>query len=898
MSPPRHQPDHRPDPPRLARLLLQHALPDDVREDVVGDLDEVFQKRCGEHGVLRAQAWYVRESLAFAARFGLQRLRERRLRERSHGPRSPLADTLFRDARMALRRVRHRPGFAVIVVLTLAFGIGANAAIYQVVEAVSLRSLPVRDPEQLAIVELADMTRWEGRRTSGYPVLSNPLWERIRDERGPFETTLAWASADFRVESSDGPAAVRGLYVSGDFFDALGISPALGRTFRADDDRHGCGLPGVVLGHGFWQRRFGGDPSVIGRTMVLHAHDVPILGVTPAGFSGLEVGRDYDVAVPICAQQLLGADEEWLENGMVWWLTVMGRVPSGRPLETVNAELEAWSSSLFESTLPAAYPRDRRENYLSQTLRAVPGAAGVSSVRTRYGDSLLALLMVTGLVLLIACTNLANLFLARGSARQRELAVRRALGASEGRLLGELSIESLMLAAAGATGGLALAGVLSGPLLDSLGSDLSLDLSLEGSTVAFVVLVAALSCLIFGVMPAWRAVSSATRGAGLRRALVVSQVALSFVLLFGALLFTSTLRNLLAVDTGFDSEGVTVARVDFTTLEVPESARSAFKRDLLERLAAAPGVTSAAEVRHVPLGGTGSGATMRPIGPDPAAGVPVRLNAITPGYLETMGIPLTAGRDFDPRDPLDAPTAIINPTFAARLGLGPNPVGQTILVEELDLPLEIIGLVPDTKYFTLREDPIPIAFVTKGLLSDARPYTHFVLRSALPPAALRQGLREALTPISSRILLETRPFDDTLRAGLTRERLLSSLSSFFGILAALVAALGLYGVMSYHVAQRKADIGVRIAFGAKRGDILLMVLRQGGALLGGGLLLGGALALVASIPARAFLFGLQLYPIATYALAAGLLSVTAAVAGYLPARRAAGLEVREALRGE
>jgi predicted permease len=894
----REQQEQRPEPPRLARRLVEHALPDDLREDVVGDLDEVFQKRCREHGALRAQVWYVRESLAFAARFAHQRMRERRLRERRNGPRSPLGDTVFRDVRLALRRVRHRPGFAVIVVLTLAFGIGANAAIYQVVEAVRLRSLPVSDAEQLAIVELADITRWAGRRTSGHPVLPNPLWERIRDERGPFEATLAWASADFRVDSSDGPAAVRGLYVSGGFFDVLGVSPALGRTFHADDDRAGCGLPGVVLGHGYWQRRFGGDTAVVGRTLVLDAHDVPILGVTPAGFTGLEVGRDYDVAVPICAQQTLGGDEQWLDDGMVWWLIVMGRVPRDRPLETVNAELESWSASLFESTLPASYPTDDRENYLSHTLRAVPGAAGVSSIRSRYGDSLVALLMVTGLVLLIACTNLANLFLARGSARQRELAVRRALGASEGRLLGELSIESLMLAAAGAAGGLALAGVLGGPLVDFLGADLSLDISLDASLLAFVVLVAALSCLIFGLMPAWRAVSSATRGAGLRRALVVSQVALSFVLLFGALLFTSTLRNLLAVDTGFESEGVTVARVDFRTLDLSEAARPAFKRDLLERIERVPGVASAAEVRHVPLGGTGSSAIVHALGPDPGAGVPVRLNAITPGYLQTMGIPLTAGRDFDLRDPTEAPTAIVNPTFAARLGLGANPVGQTILVEELDLPFEIIGLVPDTKYFNLREDPIPIAFVRKPLLPDARPYTDFVIRSGLPPAALREALRNAVTPISSQILLETRPFDDTLRAGLVRERLLSTLSSFFGILAALVAALGLYGVMSYHVGQRKTDIGVRIALGAKRRDILVMVLLQGGTLLCAGLALGGVLAFAASIPARSFLFGLDPYPMPTYALAAGLLSVTAAVACYLPARRAAGVEVREALRAE
>ena len=670
----------------------------------------------------------------------------------------------------------------------------------------------------------------------------------------------------------------------------------------------------MVLGHGFWQRAFGGDRSIVGRTIVLNSHRVPVRGVTPPEFTGLEVGRAYDVAVPICAQQALGGGEEWLGDSMVWWLTVMGRLPAGRSLETVTAELEAWSVSLFEESLPAQYPPDRVGSYLNLRLRAVPGSAGVSSLRDRYGDPLLALLAVTGLVLLMVCTNLANLFLARGKGRQHEFAVRRALGASGGHLLRDLSIESIVLAVGGAAGGLALAGVLSGRLLDFLGTDLWLDLSLSGAMVSFVVVAAGLSALLFGLIPAWvasasggdsgldavrdgRGTAGASRGAGLRRVLVVSQVALSFVLLFGALLFASTLRNLLAVDTGFDSSGVAIARVDFRTLELAESSRPAFKLDLLERIRGVPGITSAAEVRHVPMGGTGSSATIRR-GEELPAGVSVRVNGVTPGYLEAMGMPLLAGRAFDPSYAPDAPVAIVTQAFASRLGLAPNPVGETFRVEGSPETMEIIGVVPDAKYFNLREDPVPTAFVPKDLLSDVRSYTDFVIRTTLPPVALPDILRQAVAAVSTGIWIDVRPLDDIIGEGLVRERLMSTVSGFFGILAALVAAIGLYGVMSHHVAQRRNEVAVRVALGARRRAIILMVLFQAGALLCVGLALGVVLASVASTAARQFLFGLGSHHVPTYALAAGLLTLTAGIACYLPARRAARTEPQKALRSE
>ena len=893
-----------PAPPRLARQLIELSLPSDVSTDVIGDLDEVFHRTVRERGVHVAHLWYIREALAFAARFTWLRV--------SRAAASSVRDW-GHDATLAVRRSLRYPGFALIVVSTLAFGIGANVAVHRVLDAVLLRPLPVAEPERLVIVELDDRTRWEGRRTTGYPVLSNALWERIRDGRGTFEATLAWANTSFLLESS-GASLARGLYVSGGFFDALGIGASLGRVFTPQDDRPGCALEGVVVSHAFWERALGRDPSVVGRTIVLDTHSVPILGVTPAGFTGLEVGRSYDVAVPICTQRLLGGDEQWIDDGMVWWLTVMGRAPAGRSLEAVDAELQTWSRSLFEATLPPDYPADQVSDYLSLELRAASGEAGVSSLRTRYSDVLVALFAVTGLVLLIVCSNLANLFLARGTARQRELAVRRALGAPRGRLFREMAIEGGILAAAGAAAGTALAALMSERLVSFFGPDFSLDLSIGPSSLVFVAVASGLSMLIFGLGPAWRAsggghdrmdavrdgrgTSGTSRGSGLRRVFVVTQVATSFVLLFGALIFTSALRNLLAVDTGFDSGDVSVVRVDFRSGSISADMRAGFKRELLGALAAVPGVASAAEVRHVPLGGTGSSATVRTTGSEGGPGGPIRLNGVTSEFLVTMGMSVVAGRGFTASDAPDAPVAVVTSSLARRAGLGVDPVGAVLRVEGSELALEVIGVVSDAKYFDLREEPVPTAFLPKEILPDARSYTDFMIRSSLPQDALRESILRAVAPVGSSSWVDVRSLDAIIGRGVTQERLMSALSAFFGVLASIVAAIGLYGVMSQYVARRRSEIGVRIALGAGRSDVLGMVLLESGTLLLAGLTLGAALAFGAGGAAQPLLFGLDARALPAYAATTALLTVTAVVACYLPARRALRVDPREAITAE
>jgi putative ABC transport system permease protein len=831
---------------------------------------------------------------------------------------------LLKDLRYGLRLLRLNPGFTAVAVLSLALGIGANVAIFQLLDAVRLRTLPVKEPQKLAMMQLADRTGWRGNQQSPYATLTNPIWERFRDNQdalGPFAGVFAWASNDFNLATGGEVRMARGLFVSGDFFRVLGVQPLQGRVFTAADDRRGCGLPGAVISYGFWQRELAGDAAVIGRKLTLNDQVVEVVGVTPAGFSGVEIGRAYDLAVPICSQAVLWSEGNWLNEGTTWWLTVMGRLKPGWTLQKANAQLRAGAAGLFRATLPANYPAANVKDYLKFKLEAVPAKTGVSALRTEYSDPLYLLLATTGLVLLIACSNLANLTLARATAREHEIAVRLAIGASRGRLVRQLMAESILLALAGGACGLLLAGELGHLMLALLrtpGDSLFLDLEPDVRVFAFATGIAALTCILFGLIPALRAtrrapadvmktggrsVTTSRERFGLRQTLVVSQVALSLVLLVSALLFSGSLRKLLAVDAGFRQNGILIVDLDFSRLKIPVARRGAFKQDMLQRMQALPGTGSAGETYLLPLSGASTSNNVWVDG----AGLNPKMNSnfgsIGAGYLKTMGMTLLAGRDFDGRDtPSSPPAAIVNQTFARMLGLGANPVGKRFRREATpsrpETVFEVAGLVKDTKYYTLREEFRPIAFLCTAQDADPDPFAQFVVRFDGPLADVTSRIKQAVKAASPGIIVDYRAFDETIREGLLRERLMATLSGFFGALAALIAAVGLYGVMSYLVVRRTNEIGIRMALGANSGNIVRLVLREAATLLAVGLAAGAVLAVAAGYAAGSLLFGLRPTDAGILAMAAGLLAAVTIAASYLPAWRAARLDPMTALREE
>src|SRR5215470_3107490 len=585
-------------------------------------------------------------------------------------------DIVWQDLRYGFHVLSKNPGFAAIAILTLALGIGANTAIFQLLDAVRIRSLPVKDPQELVSIQ---PTTTKDRRGSvnRFGVLTYPLWEQIQARPNEFAGMFAWGEDQFNLSSGGQAHYARAILASGDFFKVLGVSPLLGRLFSPADDQKGCGAV-AVLGYAFWQREFGGQPSVIGTKIPLDSHPVEIIGVTPASFFGLEVGRSYDVAVPVCAEAVLRGENSRLTSGTSWWLVVIARLKAGQSLERATALLESVSPGIFQASLPPNYPPESVKSYLGFKLAAYPAAGGISQLRNDYSDSLWLLLGASFLVLLIACANLANLTLARASARERESAVRLALGASRLRILRQWMTESFLLAGLGAFVGLWLARGLSALLisfLDVNGNPVFLDLKLDWRVLGFNAGLAIVTCLLFGTTAALRATATAPGVAmksgshsvtanrerfGLRRVLVVAQVSLSVVLLAGALLFARSLRNLLSVDAGFRQNGVLIAGLDFSRLHLAPERCLDFTRALLDRLRAVPGIQSAATADIIPISGDSWSNNVWMEGLDSRREMAL-FNSVGPDYFKALRIPMVAGRAFDDRDTASSPrVAIVN----------------------------------------------------------------------------------------------------------------------------------------------------------------------------------------------------------------------------------------------
>jgi putative ABC transport system permease protein len=826
-------------------------------------------------------------------------------------------DEVWRDLKYGARVLRRNPGFAVVAILSLALGIGANTSIFQLLDAVRLRTLPVRDPGALAEVRIAndrDDNR-EGNFNGGRPDLTNPLWERLREEQRAFSYIAAWGAANFEIGTGGESQRVRGLWVSGDFFRTLDVQPVIGRAITRADDTPACADPGLVLGYGYWQQRYGSDPQVLGRMIRLDGHLFPIFGVAPPGFHGVHVGTSFDVAVPICAEPFTRASRSRLQDRRAWWLAVIGRLEPGWTIERASAQLNAISPALFASTVPPTYRPETVKQYRQFRLGARPASTGVSTLRDDYEAPLWLLLSIASLVLLIACANLANLMLARATVREREIAVRLALGASRSRIVRQLLAESLLLAVCGSALGVFLSATLSAFLVSLFGDAVVIELRADSHALAFTAALAVAACLFFGLAPAVRAtraeaasvIKSGGRGTtsgretfGLRRTLVVVQLALSLVLVVGALLFVRTLQNLMHVDPGFRNDGVLVAALDYRRSGAADAQLASLRQDVLDRVGRTPGVRSAAAVFISPLEGSGWNKGIIVDGTPQRAS---NLNWVSSGFFSTMGTPVLRGRDFNDRDTLASPrVAIVNESFAQVFFGGRDPIGRTFqLTEGPGEPqpaYQVVGLVRDTKYVDLREAFGPIAYFATRQDPKPIPFQSLVIRSAQSEASLSAAVKQAIVEANPNILIRFDTLSSQIGKTLLRERLMATLSGFFGALAGMIAVVGLYGVMSYMVARRRNEIGVRMALGADRATVVRMVLRDATRLLAGGLAVGLALAILAARVAESLLYGLRPADPATLAIAVGGLFAVGALASYLPARRASRLEAFTVLREE
>jgi putative ABC transport system permease protein len=826
-------------------------------------------------------------------------------------------DALAQDLRYAVRVFRRNPSFALVAVVSLALGIGANAALFQVVDAVRLQSLPVADPSSLVEVRIGDMDGARGSFQTWHPAVTYPIWREIQTRQQAFSGVFAWAFDRFNLTNGGEVRIAQGLWVTGDLFNVLGVRPVIGRTLTAGDDRPGC-APRAVLSHAFWQRAYGGSPAVIGQSLSLSSHAVEIIGVAPPGFHGLEVGRTFDVALPVCADPVFSDDGKGrLPVGTAWWLSVFGRLKPGWSVDRASAHLQAISADLFRTTLPATYPSESVGKYLNFKLAAYKGGSGLSHLRETYASPLWLLLGTAGLVLVIACANLANLLLARATARQREIAVRLSLGAGRGRVVRQLLTESLLLAVIGGALGLLLAHALSGSfvaLLETQSDRRALSLGLDWRVLGFTASLAFLTCALFGLAPAMnvtrvsaiavmrasvRGTTSGRDVIGLRRTLVVAQIALSVVLLFGSLLFARTLHNLTTADPGFNPRGIVVAGITFRRLDMPADRRAPFRRELVDRLRALPGMQAAAAVTIVPLGGDAIGNEVWPEGDRPREFSSL-FNMSGPGYFAALGIPFAAGRDFDERDTLQStPVAIVSEAFADKLLPGRPVVGARFTRQATpsspEKTFQIVGVVKNSTYMDLKEELSPVAFLADAQ-SPGGAFMRMIVRSALPPASVTAAITRSLADVDPRIGVTYSVMTTDIRETLVRERLLATLSGGFGALAAILTLVGLYGLVAYTVARRTNEIGIRMALGARGSDIARLIVQETGVLLLTGIAGGVVLALAAGRAAASLLFGVRPHdPLTLFGAVAGL-ALIALAASYLPARRATKIEPVAALR--
>jgi predicted permease len=826
-------------------------------------------------------------------------------------------DTLWQDLRYAARLLRRDKGFAAAAIISLALGIGANTAIFQLLDVVRLRVLPVSDPARLVEVRIPPGTGRSGSFTGRRPMMTYPLFDEISKRQHAVTGLFAWHTGRFNAATGGEVRRLEVMLASGNMFESLGVRPVIGRPLNMADDQPSCVSPAAVVSYAYWQREFGGTSDVLQKTVQVEGVLFDVIGVAPPDFFGLDVGRRFDVVLPLCSDRLMNPVEKRAESRSDWWLSLVGRLAPGETEQTATRKLNAVAPGIMEATLPSDITPDDVKTYREYKLAAMPAGTGMSNLRTQFAEPLVVLLSATGLVLLIACANLANLLLARAGAREKEIAVRLAIGAARRRIITQLLIESVLLATLGTVLGVFVASALTELLIAQLAAGLGsiyLAVGWNLQVLGFTIAVSAMACVLFGLMPAFRATAVAPSAAlraggrgitagrperfGLRRVLVVTQVALSSVLLIGALLFTRTLYNLLTIDTGFNHR-VTIA---FLTDDVlgGDVDRGNMLRDTIQaRIAELPGVAGVAQADYVPLGGSFWNEFVSVDGLDAEKKV-ANFTRIGAGYFETLEIPLLSGRVFDQRDTRQSQAgAIVNAAFVNKMMAGQDPLGRVIRVDapagQPQPVYQIVGVVGNARHTGLREDFEPVVHLASSQANEPRSWVRLVIKTA-GAGVTRQAILRRIEAVNPAIDVEFSDLAETITNGLVRERLMAALSAALGLLAVVLAAVGLYGVLSYMVVRRANEIGIRLAMGATRRAVSRLVIGEAAWLVGIGLAIGVALGLGAARAARTLLFGLQPTDPLTMVAATALLASIGFFAAYLPARRASKLDPMTTLR--
>ncbi|MDQ1408690.1 MAG: putative transport system permease protein [Acidobacteriaceae bacterium] len=831
--------------------------------------------------------------------------------------------TFWQDVRYGLRMLGKNPGFTAVAVLTMALGIGANTAIFSLMDQILLRRLPVKNPDQLVI--LRSPGPGEGHIWSDgddAQSFSYPAYKGLRDGAAVSGMLARFA---FEASIASGGQTERGLgeLVSGNYFEVLGVRPAFGRLFTADDDRRQGGHPLVILSHGYWMQHFGGDPGILNHTLLVNNTPLTVIGVAQEGFDGIQVGQTPNIFVPMMMKPQMTPNSNGLDDWNDGWLAILARRRADLSWTQTEAALTAAYRPLLEQQLATIKGWDQKERalFLDKKILLLPGASGRRTVQTDSGPALLTLFALVALVLLIACTNVANLLLAQGASRQREFAIRTAMGASRGRMMRQLLIESLLCAAAGGAMGLAiglwLMNILTPEVTASGVSGLSA--KLNGTVLAFAGGTTLLAGVLFGLIPAWRVTRSsvtqtlkdqgstgsvALSHVRFRKFLVAGQVAFTLLLLAGACLFTRTLWNLRSQSLGLDTTNVITFSIS-PALNGYDTARSiALIDQMRERFAALPGVKAVGSSEISTLTGTDMGANITVEGGQKLHDdqVHVLFDPVSPAYFSAVGVPLVSGREFNAGDTSTrSKVAIVNETMARRFFSKRDPMGARFAFGSGDAvkpDIQIVGVVKDNKQDHVRSEMAPYIFLPYAQREKLSGMTFYV-RTQRDPLLIADELRDSVRGLDPNLpVYHLKTLQRVVDEDLLAERLIAGLSASFGVLAALLAAMGIYGVLAYLVIQRTREIGIRIALGAATGQVRKLIFKEVGFMVVAGALVGLPVAYALARLSESLLYGVRANNIGIYLAALSVVAVIAAAACYIPVRRASQVDPMVALRYE